>query len=68
MNLNLANHPLPTNREELVQWLPLIMHDLDRVGLHATARQMNEVTRQAGWELAEQLMKEKAEEHDEVQP
>ncbi len=52
------NRGIPETREELVQWLPLVMDRLDRLGLHATARQMNKVTREAGWELAALLEKE----------
>jgi hypothetical protein len=37
--------------------LPLVMHTADEVGLHKTARALNEALRVSGFELAEQIEK-----------
>lgn len=46
------------NRNDFVTWLPLVMHQAGKVGLWKTMHALKEVTRLAGYELAEQMEKE----------
>lgn len=46
-----------TRQRAFVRSLPLVMHDADKLGLHATARLLNEAIRKAGFELAEIIEK-----------